>query len=244
MSLRKITTGFDETIRVGGIGAALFFVMIELTYINSKSLYNLDSDKWLLSWLLAIIGALAYSIVTITVMRHPGHLGLKRIFPVFDTILVFCGYNLELIAQIENETVNYVRVALSIFISVFTGLITYSLGMLNYEQSGSAMRDEEIEALKSEIQKRITEIENLQSQFAKLQSDLLEKQSQIEQYTSQLAKQQSEFANLQSQFTKTESELHKYKSEFIKSELSRIRKKKRNRTEAETRFLEEHGEAA
>ena len=136
MNLRKLSTGFDETVRVGGIGLALFFVFLELVYINTKSLFYLDGNEGILSLTFAIVGSLAYSSTTIAVMRRQGHRNMKIILPLFDTMLVFTGYNINLFDS--PEAINPMRLALSVFISLFTGIITYGLGMLNFEERSVA----------------------------------------------------------------------------------------------------------
>jgi len=238
MKLRNIPIAFDETVRLGGVGAALFFIMLELTYINSKSLLYLDRDNGFIAHLFAIIGSLAYSLVTITVMRHPGHLGFKRTFPVFDTLLVFCGFNINLPAEIMHGNVNFVALALSIFLSCFTGLITFTLGMLNFEQHGSVEHDQQMEDLKSQFAK-------LQSQIAQLQTDLQFSQTELVKKETDMAKLQTDIASVQGQFANSQTELAKYQSQFVKSELSRIRKKRpENRDENEKKFMEKYGVAA
>lgn len=137
-TLRSITTSFDETVRVGGIGLALFFTLLELVYINAKSLYFLDGSDGFLSITFAIIGSLAYSSTTIAVMRRPGHRYMKIILPLFDTVLVFCGYNINLFSDVSEVYTNPMHILLSIFIAAFTGVITYGLGMLNFEERTTA----------------------------------------------------------------------------------------------------------
>lgn len=157
MWLRKFTVQFDETIRVGGIGLALFFVFLELVYINSKSLFYLDGGKGYISLIFAIIGSMAYSSTTIAVMRRAGHKRMKTVLPWFDALLVFFGYNLNLLVHIETGEFNPMAFVLSIFIAVFTGVITYGLGMLNFEErtaeveSQKPQTDQEKETLRKEL---------------------------------------------------------------------------------------------
>lgn len=157
MSLRKATTAFDETIRVGGIGLALFFMLLELVYINAKSLYYLDGGEGTFSLVFAVIGSLAYSSTTIAVMRRPGHRRMKIALPVFDTLLVFCGYNLNLLEDMATGDVNPMKVALSIFIAVFTGVITYGLGMLNFEERSSEGEEGNAERIIGDLTRELSE---------------------------------------------------------------------------------------
>ncbi len=157
MSLRKATTAFDETIRVGGIGLALFFMLQYLVFVNTKSLYYLNGGEGTVSLYFSIIGSLAYSTTTIVVMRRPGHKAFKVILPVFDSMLVFCGYNMHLFDAGSDLSSNPMRLLLSVFISLFTGIITFGLGMLNFEERSALAEEGESERITSELQAQVAE---------------------------------------------------------------------------------------
>lgn len=107
------------------VGVGLLFIVVELTFINSRSLAVLTHTEGAFSMLFAVIGALAFSMVTVIIMRKGTEKWLKIAFPIFDAVLMFLGLNLE-----YAETY---RFALTIFMSLFAGLITYSLGKINYQ---------------------------------------------------------------------------------------------------------------
>lgn len=107
------------------VGVGLLFIVVELTFINSRSLAVLTHTEGAFSMLFAVIGALAFSMVTVIIMRKGTEKWLKIAFPIFDAVLMFLGLNME-----YAETY---RFALTIFMSLFAGLITYSLGKINYQ---------------------------------------------------------------------------------------------------------------
>jgi hypothetical protein len=72
---------------------------------------------------------------------------LKLVFPLFDVALVFCGFNLQ---HYNDMFENPVRFYMSVFLSAFAGLITYSLGQINAEQHQHTNTDAEI--LRSDLQ--------------------------------------------------------------------------------------------
>lgn len=130
---------FDKIFNKCGVGVALLLMFAELTYVNSKSLIFLAAEKSLIDVFFSIIGAMAFSVVTILVMRKSRDRWVKLTFPVFDALLVFCGYNLLFASDIESGTDNQVRFWMSVFMSIFTGLITFSLGLINYnDHAGNA----------------------------------------------------------------------------------------------------------
>lgn len=108
------------------VGVGLLFIVVELTFINSRSLSVLTHTEGAFSMLFAVIGALAFSMVTVIIMRKGTEKWLKIAFPIFDAVLMFLGLNLE-----YAETYRFV---LTIFMSLFAGLITYSLGKINYQE--------------------------------------------------------------------------------------------------------------
>lgn len=171
MSLRKVTTAFDETVRVGGIGLALFFMLQYLVFVNAKSLYYLNGGEGLVSLYFSIIGSMAYSTTTIVVMRRPGHKNFKILLPLFDMMLVFCGYNMQLFGDAAEVDSNPMRLLLSIFIALFTGLITFGLGMLNFEERSALAEGDDTNRIVADSQAKLDESNRI---IAKLQADLEE----------------------------------------------------------------------
>lgn len=109
------------------VAIALMLLVLELTYINAKSLLYLVSDSHIVDKTFAVIGSLAFSVVTVLVMRTSSTRWMRVVFPCFDALLVFCGFNLK---YADNLLGNPVAFYLTIFLAVFTGLIMYSLGSI------------------------------------------------------------------------------------------------------------------
>ena len=171
MNAKKLAQQFDILVRDGGVGAALFFVVAELIFLNTNSLqyiYKVNSDSSF-TWVPAVLGSLAYSITTITVMRKSGHKTLKIIFPLFDTLLMFFGLNLNTLHLVHAGGFNLASFLLSIFFALFTGAITYSIGMINYHEQN----DENVDLLKSEIVSLSTKNKNLKESETQLKDRLM-----------------------------------------------------------------------
>lgn len=136
------------------VGFTLVFIVLELTYINAKSLNYLSGGLSNIDGVFAIIGSIAFSMVTVLIMMLSKRQWLKIAFPIFDMALVFCGFNLQFADDIM---ANPVRFYLSIFLGVFTGIITYSLGQINAEQySNDESKANQIESNRIiEEQKRV-----------------------------------------------------------------------------------------
>lgn len=109
------------------ITITLILMVLELTYINAKSLLYIVAEMGLIDKTFAIIGALAFSMVTVLIMRTSRSKWMRIVFPVFDSLLVFCGFNLK---YANNLMDNHIAFYLTIFFAVFTGLIMYSLGVI------------------------------------------------------------------------------------------------------------------
>jgi hypothetical protein len=132
----------------------ILLMVLELTYINSKSIYYLIEGMLMVDSVFAVIGSMAYSTVTVKIMLETKSKFLKIAFPFFDTVLVFCGFNLM---HAHDWYANPIRFYLSIFLAVFTGLITYSLGQINADEHSlneSRMKQDESKRIIEE-QKRI-----------------------------------------------------------------------------------------
>ena len=103
----------------------ILLLIIELTYINAKSLLYLVAEFHLIDKVFAVLGAVAFSSATVLILRTDGR-GWKRIvFPMMDSLLVFSGFNVRFVGHLMD---NWLAFALSIFFAVFTALILYSLG--------------------------------------------------------------------------------------------------------------------
>lgn len=126
-----------RTFYYAGIGIALFFLVLELTYINAKSLLYLVSESGLIDRVFAVIGSLAFSVVTVLVMRTSSIKWMRVVFPCFDALLVFSGFNLK---YADNLLGNPVAFYLTIFLAVFTGLIMYSLGSIGSRLAGEKLQ--------------------------------------------------------------------------------------------------------
>lgn len=109
------------------ITITLILMVLELTYINAKSLLYIAAELSAIDTIFAVIGALAFSMVTVLVMRTTRSRWMRIIFPVFDALLVFCGFNIK---YASNLLYNPIAFYLTIFFAVFTGIIMYGLGII------------------------------------------------------------------------------------------------------------------
>lgn len=119
-----------KTLYYTGIAIALILLMLELTYVNARSLLYLVAEFGLIDRIFAVIGAMAFSMVTVLVMRTADKGWMKIAFPVFDALLVFTGFNLRFA---DNLYANPIAFWLTIFLAMFTALIMYSLGSIRRE---------------------------------------------------------------------------------------------------------------
>lgn len=233
----------DKAITRFGIGLALLLMVSELTYINTKSLMYMvnglaDYDRYF-----AVIGSLAYSIVTIVIMRTSERKWPKIVFPLFDVALVFCGFNLQYYDAIMAGTDNMVRFYLSIFLASFTGFITYCLGIINYEKYVKSDSDES-EGKMTELVRKLDVSESkfyaMKSDFDKCKSDLEKYKSDLAESKTDLETRQSKIAEIQSELKACKSDLVNYRKSHLLNERSRILKKKEeNRTPEELGILQE-----
>lgn len=196
-----------------GISTAIVLMILELTYINAKSLLYIVDEFGPIDKVFSIIGSAAFSMVTILVMRRGNKAWMKIVFPFFDSALVFCGFNLKFAHEL---TSNPVALGLTIFMALFTGLIMFSLGSIS---------------IQSHVNSPQTENNSLQPQINSLQTKNNSLQSQISLLETQNKKITTENNSLQ-------TELKKYKTVFVQAEKSRILKKKpENRTPEELDIL-------
>jgi hypothetical protein len=245
----------DRFLSKTGVGIALLLMVAELSYVNTLSLEYMFNTQNVSATIFGIIGAIAFSSVTVLIMRLGKQSWAKVAFPLFDMLLTFCGLNLE---HADHLFANPIRFAMSIILSVFAGLNTYSLGLINADQhSGEA---EEQRLLKTEYEKtrlalleKQSEVESLKGNFQKLQSNLNESREAQKSLNSKLldaeriAEQdmilitelrcdsdelQSDYDELKTKLKEKESELLKavaeaarYKGAALAAEVARIRKK-------------------
>jgi len=105
----------------------LFFLIMELTYINAKSLLFLVAEFGIIDKIFAIIGSIAFSSVTVIVMYTSRTRWMRIVFPIFDALLVFSGFNIKFA---NNFYDNPIAFWLTVFFAIFTGLIMFSLGSI------------------------------------------------------------------------------------------------------------------
>lgn len=213
---------------------ALVFLVLELTYLNSKSLFFLTEDHDIIGKAFSVIGAATFSMITVLVMRTSGIKWAKYVFPLFDALLFFCALNLHFS---DHLLVNPIRFSLTLFFALFTGLITYSLGIININQDHS---ETEIESLKNEVLSSESEIKSLQSELSARQTEIDSLKSNINDQQTETNNYRAECNGLKDQLKYLESDLIRYKESHRRNERSRILKKKvSNRTPEEVQLLEE-----
>ncbi len=172
--IRVAAIKFDIFIRDGGIGASLFFILLILIIVNAHSLHFLFGDG-VLNWIFSVIGAIGFSVATTAVIRKPVSSWMKWVFPLFDTILVYLGFNI-----LEGAPVRFIMI---IVFALFTGAILISLGTINFHENSKldAEKDSEYEmnSLRSEVKRLdieidlgITEIKSLNKKLAKTNTEM------------------------------------------------------------------------
>jgi hypothetical protein len=253
----------DRFLSRQGVGLALLFMVAELSYINTKSLQYMFDEKAILDMVFGIIGAIAFSIVTVLIMRLSKRKSLKVIFPVFDIALVFCGLNLS---HADTLLDNPIRFAMSIFLSLFSGLITYSLGQINAdqhesdsEQSKLKLLESENNSLKSNLRETEGKLEAVNSNYSKISSDykvtcekekslksnLYNSESNLSKITTdfenlkrELQVNLSQMAELQSELQITRERAERYEKIALAAEVARLKKKaEKNLTPEEKELL-------
>lgn len=158
----------DRILSKTGVGFALLFMVAELTYINTKSLQFMVQGLAEIDSFFGVVGSLAFSSVTVLIMRLSKRSWLKVAFPIFDIALVFLGFNLN---YADNLLDNPVRFMLSIFLALFTGFITYSLGQINAEQHEQTTSDrdqkriDELIASKHQVELKLAELERINNEL-------------------------------------------------------------------------------
>lgn len=195
----------DEILKKHGVGSALLFIVISLAYVNTLSLQFMYDNDWLLNTIFGIISAVAYSIVTILVMRLSKREWLTYVFPAFDSLLMFCGLNLR---HWDDLFENPVRFGMSVILSLFSGLITYSLGQINAEIHSETNIESKITTLEKTVANLNNQLELAQSKIKEQESSLLEyKQGYLLYQRSRILKKRAENRTEQDNALLEESEL-------------------------------------
>ena len=131
------------------------------------------------SLLPALIGATAFSITTVVVMRREGFLWAKLIVPVFDFFLMFLGFNINYLFK-DNSTNAFIW--LSLFFSVFAAFITGVLGFINYkERKNESTHLESVNLMQKEIDSLRINISELQTTKIHLLDSNLQLENDIRQ---------------------------------------------------------------
>lgn len=242
---------FDKLINRVGVSLALVLMICELTYVNAKSLLFLTADTAVVDQAMSVVGSLAFSMVTVVVMRKAGTGWFKIVFPVFDTALVFLGFNLHYAELIMSGNDNPVRLYLSVFLAVFTGVITYSLGLINYRDHTSdlQLKTSDIENMEGEFKERVSELmcqrdeieselKVSKSEIASLEGEKAVLQSDMSALRTEMEDRECDHKALKDHLANTQKELVKLRSAYLAAECSRIRKKKEaNRTPEENEII-------
>lgn len=241
----------DSMLKKSGVGIALFLMVLELSYINAKSLIYMSKGLIGLDEIFGIvgvdstfglIGSLAFSCVTVLIMRLSNSNSLKVIFPIFDFFLVFCGYNLEFQ---HNLLDNPIRFMLSIFLAVFTGLITYSLGQINAEQhdelkDSSELLAKENELLKTKLRESESMYTSLKSNYDNMVPEYRILKSNATETNSNVSALESKLHETQTKLNEATTKIDEYKTGYLLYSRSRILKKNAdNRTPEDLAILEE-----
>jgi len=108
-----------------GITITLILLIMELTYINAKSLLFLVAEFGIIDKIFAIIGSIAFSSVTVIIIYTSRTRWMRIIFPTFDALLVFSGFNIKFANNLYDNPIAF---WLTVFFAIFTGLIMFSLG--------------------------------------------------------------------------------------------------------------------
>ena len=157
----------------------LLLMVLMLADVNVKSLIYLSKNLVGLDVIFhvegidntaGVIGAFAFSMVTVLIMRLGDNNNLKLIFPFFDFALVFCGYNLDSTESIFNDPIRFL---MTIFIALFAAFTTYSLGHINADQHSEANTESKIKLLEENIKLLQGKLELAESTINKQQQDIL-----------------------------------------------------------------------
>ena len=166
-TIKEAAIRFDIFIRDGGVGSSMFFVLIMLIIVNTHSLHFLFGDG-ALNWIFAIFSAIGFSVATTSVIRKPVAAWMKYLFPTFDMLLVFLGFNLL------NETIP-VHFIMTLLFSAFTGAILIGLGTINFKENEKESEEADYKSKISELEVSLTEYKDrlvwLQFNLTKLETE-------------------------------------------------------------------------
>jgi hypothetical protein len=200
-------------------------MIAELSYINSKSLLHLAGSGQCVHQAFAVVGAIAFSLVTIIVMQQPNLKWQKVVFPVFDAALVFLGFNLDYHPDM--------RIYLTVFMALFAGCIMYSLGKIEYHQ-GESNESKQLEEKQKTLNETRLELESVKSELKVTETQLYNTESNLQKVS-------ADFDNLKTEFQKAKSNIEVMESDYIKYNVGRInRKKEQNLTPEDLEFLKQH----
>lgn len=202
----------DGLLKRYGVGWALTLLVLELTYINTKSLLYLVQGMTALDTLFGVVGGVAFSMVTVLVMRLSRRGWLKFVFPLFDVMLVLLGFNLRFADELLG---NPVRFWLTVFIALFTGLITYSLGHINAEQQDDEVRASDqrrIEELIQKLGQRERSLAEVQAKYNDTLSRLNDTQQLLSVTKSELSETVARLSDTERTLNDTRAELAESKS--------------------------------
>ncbi len=218
-----------------GVPTAQTLMVTKLSFVNYKSfvyLYTYLGVIGVVEQIFSIIGAVVFSMVTVLAMQNEVVKWPKLVFPFFDAGLVFISFNINHYQALFNGTDNPFRFALTIFMSVFAGLITYSLGLIRYE-SGLSKDELQAEEYKLKWYSANKELESLKGNTKSVQSE-------AESHKTELSSLNSKLASLEAELKTKQSDISKMHPIFLSAEVSRIKKKKEaNRTAEEIAILAE-----
>jgi len=153
------------------ISFTLILLVLELTYINAKSILYLVAELGYIDKAFAIIGALAFSMVTVLVMRTTSSKWMRVIFPAFDALLVFCGFNVKFA---NNLLDNPVAFYLTVFYALFVFFIMYGLGKISYERDTNRIINEPTRT-NDETNQKLTESNRIIDELKRINHETTEK---------------------------------------------------------------------
>ncbi len=205
-------------------------MIAELSYINGKSLIHIANSEEIIDKIFAIIGAIAFSIVTIRVMQEEGIRWQKIVFPIFDAMLVFLGFNLKVYPNI--------RIYLTVFMSVFTGLIMYSLGLIEFKK-GESKELKELAYQKERANIIGKELDKVKKELKESQEELIHKNNKLSELQTSLSTVDDDRKKIKQELSECKSKIDTMRPIYIRAEKNRIKKKNiKNRTPEETKILE------
>ncbi len=144
LKMKALLLSLDKFISEAGEAFAMLLIFGGLTILNTLSILHLYAEISVFTVTMSALLGVAISMTTITIVRaqrekYPElktHLKvLKIIYPVFDAVLVYDGFNISEI----NKT------AMSVIFAALLGLSMYALGMLNLHKRKTEMETSETE---------------------------------------------------------------------------------------------------